>query len=972
MLFRWIRLFAVVLTLVVLPTNRVSAGDDLAAVRQRLTAPVGGVEAYESYRRRYSEVSPASSVVVIPAARFVESEDAEVEILGELEGRSEVLYWKSESGTVTWRVAIGETGLYQLYLSYYPRSARNREVDLGLLIDGKAPFAEAERCTFPKAWRDAGSITRDSRGNELRPRQVEYPVWITAPFSDIGGAYNEPFAFYLAAGDHLITLVASRADFAIETLQLRYAPAPEPYEVVHRRQVARYGTDDPIRGVRVKIQGEHAGVRSDPTLAAVFDRTDPSTEPSHPTQVRYNAMGGKNWRYAGQWISWDFEVPRTGFYKIGFKSMQDFKRGLFTTRRLTIDGETPFLEAEEVRFPFNRRWYLNVPGDKAPYYFHLEKGPHRLALEVVPGETAESLRVLSEAVFRLNYLYLMILMITGPTPDPYRDYYLERQIPTLLDGFRELDKVLAQERARLERITGQTGSEAEILNRLSIQLRGFVREPETIPARLENYKSNISALSAWMLGLREQPLTIDYIEILSPDEEFQNPRAGFMRRFAFGVRQLIGSYTHDYSAIGNVYEGDDVLTVWVGLGRDQVQLVKEMVDDLFVTEYGVGVNVNLVQQGLIQATLAGKGPDIALMVPHNLPINLAVRGALADLSRFDGFDEVTRRFQRSAMVPYEYRGGYYGLPVTQQFSMMFYRKDILDALGVEPPDTWDDFYRIIPIIQQSNMTIGIPNMVIDVSRTDQGVLGYPSNTAFQILLYQNGGRYFNDDRSKTAFDTPQALDAFRRWTGFFSSYSFPISYNFYSRFRTGEMPVALEPYQAYNQLVVGAPEIRNLWRMAPIPGTRREDGSINRANHGGGSGAVMFRKAKNKEAAWEFLRWFTSADVQVRFGRSLEALIGPAARYNTANMEALRGLPWSEREYRLLMEQWREVVEVPQIPASYYVHRNLYNAFRRVTFYYENSREVLALYNREINEEIARKRIEFGIESNVAASVSDE
>ena len=953
---------AAFLATVLIITPRLIAQSDIATVQRRLLLGLTNTSSYESYRRSFPGALPARGEISIPASSFTAADGAEIEILDEYSGVEDVLYWRNDSGSVSWTVAILADGFYQMYLSYFPRSTRNREIELALSIDGSVPFAEAERFSFYKVWQDAGDPARDAVGNDLRPRQVEQFQWITSPFRDTEGSYNEPFAFYLTSGDHTISLSASRADFAINTIELRYADLADPYELVHREQVDRYGGVDQTGNVRIKLQGERATLKSDATLSATFERSDPATEPSHPTQIRFNAIGGENWQYAGQWISWDFVAPQGGFYKIGIKCIQDFKRGLFTTRRLSIDGVVPFLEADRVRFPFDGRWYTKIVGDDAPQYIYLDEGPHTLSLEVVPGETAESLRVLNDAVFRLNYLYLMILMITGPTPDQYRDYYLQRQIPSLLDGFAELEKILTTERERLEQITGQSGSEAEILNRLSIQLSGFIREPNTIPGRLENYKSNISSLSAWMLGLREQPLTIDYIELLSPNEEFQKARAGFFRRVAFGVRQLIGSYFHDYSAIGDVYEGDDVLTVWVGLGRDQVQLVKEMVDDLFVPRFGIGVNVNLVRQGLVQATLAGKGPDIALMVPHNLPINLAVRGALADLSEFDDFGQVTDRFQESAIVPYEYDGGYYGLPVTQVFSMLFYRKDILDALGIVPPNTWDDFYRIIPIIQQNNMTIGIPNMVIDVSRTDQGVLGYPSNTAFQILLYQKGGQYYTDDRSRTAFDTPAALEAFRQWTGFFSSYSFPISYNFYSRFRTGEMPISIEPYQSYNQLVVGAPEIRNLWRMAPIPGTPVSDGTINRANHGGGNGAVIFEKTANKEMAWEFLKWFTSDEVQIRFGRSIEALIGPAARYNTANMEAFRGLPWSEREYAQLVEQWNEVIEIPQIPASYYVHRNLYNAFRRVTFYYENSREILALYNREIDEEITRKRIEFGFE----------
>ncbi|MBS1327891.1 MAG: hypothetical protein HP041_07860 [Oscillospiraceae bacterium] len=53
---------------------------------------------------------------------------------------------------------------------------------------------------------------------------------------------------------------------------------------------------------------------------------------------------------------------------------------------------------------------------------------------------------------------------------------------------------------------------------------------------------------------------------------------------------------------------------------------------------------------------------------------------------------------------------------------------------------------------------------------------------------------------------------------------------------------------------------------------------------------------------------------------------------------------------------------IPQVPASYYISRNLYNAFRRVTLSGGNPREMLFKYNSAINQEIERKRIEFGLD----------
>lgn len=55
------------------------------------------------------------------------------------------------------------------------------------------------------------------------------------------------------------------------------------------------------------------------------------------------------------------------------------------------------------------------------------------------------------------------------------------------------------------------------IDRLVVQLDGFLKDVDTIPQRLSNFSSNISSLSAWMLNLKNQPLEIDYLRIQSED-----------------------------------------------------------------------------------------------------------------------------------------------------------------------------------------------------------------------------------------------------------------------------------------------------------------------------------------------------------------------------------------------------------------------------------------------------------------------
>jgi ABC-type glycerol-3-phosphate transport system substrate-binding protein len=124
----------------------------------------------------------------------------------------------------------------------------------------------------------------------------------------------------------------------------------------------------------------------------------------------------------------------------------------------------------------------------------------------------------------------------------------------------------------------------------------------------------------------------------------------------------------------------------------------------------------------------------------------------------------------------------------------------------------------------------------------------------------------------------------------------------------------------------------------------------------------MLKQAKDKEASWEFMKWWVSKDTQVRFGREMEGLMGAAARYPTANIEALKELPWPAKDYQNLEEQWQWVKGVPEVAGGYFTGRHLDNAFREVINNGTNTMDSLYDYVQEINYEITQKRDEFNLD----------
>ena len=384
-----------------------------------------------------------------------------------------------------------------------------------------------------------------------------------------------------------------------------------------------------------------------------------------------------------------------------------------------------------------------------------------------------------------------------------------------------------------------------------------------------------------------------------------------------------------------------------------------MAENQFMQETGIPISVNLVVGGVVEATLAGKGPDVALFLGGEFPVNLAARDLLVDVSEFDDYQEVTTRFQENAMTPYQYNGGTYGLPISQTFPMMFYRTDVLTELNYDnPPETWDDLIDMLPALQRNYMSVGLILPPTNISPATE------AGHTFAMLLLQSGKNYYNDTQTASTFDSIEAVQAFEKWTDFYTKYSFVQTYDAFSRFRTGEYPIVIANYTFFNQLAVASPEIKGLWDFCQVPGTLREDGTVSHAANSTGSGAVIFKKVSNKENAWKFIKWFTETDTQVQYGTQIEGLLGTMGRFDTANVEALGQLSWSNDELARLRDQQEELVEIPIIPSSYAVTRNIMNAFREVVNNAENPRDTLVWYNRDINDEITRKRENLGLDTD--------
>ena len=887
---------------------------------------------YDEYAAQQSAVS--DGLFVLDAAAAVLTGDA-VLSAGEIS--------IDEVGSVSYGFTAEADCAYQLEITCRSIKGKRNDVEYAVLVDDQTPFTEAAMLKMRRVWRAAGPITQTNQGDDIVPEQVLVTDAERHLVQDSDGLYAEPFLFRFPAGEHTLTLDFARAGIVIE--QVRLVPAQQI--PTYQEYIARHA--DAASDGAAKYEAELTWRTSSPALAPIYDKSSAATTPSSPVNLRLNTIGSYNWEDTGMWVEWQITVPEDGLYDLAFRYRQSLSEGFFSSRKITVDGVLPYQELADIHFEYDNNWQML----RLPTSIWLTEGTHILRMEATTGVMAEYIKMLQDMILELNTLYRQIIMITGTSPDIFQDYNLKNAVPGMVDTLRAAADELYLLADEIESLSGGDNSEASYLRSVAYQLDDVADRPETMKERLDTFKSNLSALATWMLELKDQPLELDCFYLLGTEAETPAADAPFTAEMSYALDSFTASFTRDYSNLGNVYEGTEnaTLRVWILGGRDQAQVAKNLIDNKFVPATGVNVNLELVQGGLTEAILSGNAPDVIMTLGRSDPLNLGIRGALLDLKQFADYDEVAARFSADANTPYIYKGAAYGLPVTQNFCMMFYRTDIFEEMGLAVPQTWEDFFKTVRILQRSNLQVGVP--------VPSGTLlgNYDLFTAF---LYQNGGSIMNEDGTRAVLDSPEAIEAFTTWTNLFVDMGLPLSYDFYSRFRTGEMPLAIQSYTQYNLLMTSAPDLTNLWKMVALPGTMREDGSIDRSIMSGGTACGISSGCENPEAAWEFIKWWTSAEAQYEYGTQLETIMGAAVRYDTANLEALRMLPWSAEEYEQLHTQILAIREIPETPANYFVYRSLTNAFRKVAYNANiNPREAIVDYNLQINKEVQRKLKEF-------------
>lgn len=916
-----------------------------------------GTESDPYYRDKLAEwVEAGASAdhdgkLSVPASAFARtSERADVRV-DTIDGRAGALDWNAAGDDwIEYDVDVARSGLYRIELTYRPVTdgKHRRPIMLNVKVDGKTDYLEARSIQLDRRWHDPFPAALDPNGDQIRPMAEDISGWMTAELRDSGGAYTVPLLWYLPAGRHTLRFAANEP-VALETIALSapervpdYAAVKSGYGQFPAADAkASAGTGGSADAEPIVIEAEQADWKSDSSVSLRYDN-DIATTPNKRGRITYNTVDGKRWASGNQQLSWTFEVPESGYYKIGMRVKQSYSSNRSTFRTILVNGRVPFAELEAYRFPYASGWQgiRLEDGAQEPYLFYLEKGKNTISMRSTISPVQPMIIELEANVDRLMKLTDDLKALTGGSSDPNRTWNLDRELPGFVDDLGQVAASLDDIRSRLEEVNGRKDAITQGLVTTVNDIRSLLAYANDIPYKTDRFVTMQGRVADLLQQLKSQPLQLDRIYVVPEDRPFPSMVAPFFKRVEGALVNFLYSF-RSKERLSDI--DDDVLNVWVLRGRDYVNLLQQLSDEMFTPETGIRVKVNLLPDTnlLVLMLAAGMAPDVALGLPQELPFDYAIRNGLYDLTKFADFDELYRRFAPGSWTPFYYEKGYYAVPETQSFSMLYYRKDILDQLGLQVPDTWQDVYDMLPVLQQHHY-----NMM---------------PTQHMPFFFQNGADYYTKDGLHTALGTEKGYRAFKEWTDLYNVYAVDQQVaSFYQSFRSGTVPIGIADFSMYVQLMVAAPELNGYWGIAPIPGVRQPDGTVARWMGGGLQASVMFRQTKKPEAAWSFLKWWTSAEVQERYGMDLETLNGLSFRWNTSNIEAFVHLPWKEDDLRSILEQWRWFKEIPNVPGGYFLERELQNAWNRTVVDGVNYRSSLESSIAEIEREMQRKLVEFG------------
>lgn len=862
-----------------------------------------------------------------------------------------------ERGSIELELNVVADGIYYMCFDYLADSDTILPVEAQFMIDGDFPFYEMRQQVLESQWSTPQQKSYDSYGNEVVGIPDKVYEWQNKYIMDSTYRYSGPLGIELTKGRHTVTVTLKEGTLLLGNFKLTAKPQVEAYTGSERAEGDGF----------IEIQAENFTYRNASSIHATCEY-DPNLYPYQAGNRIMNTVDSTSFSEGGQQISYQFTVEKEGNYYLAFHYSQSDKSDFPVFMNIRIDGELPNTEFENCAFAYKKDYnlYTLLDSEGNKISVPLGAGQHTISMQISMEPLRNALETIEQIMGKVNDLSLEVTKVAGTNKDKYRDFSLESYIPgigdTLIQWADELAAVMEEARTY-----NQDKKKIAAFSSISIaenQLRSLAKKPDELIYRIDELATSTSSVNQHLANLIDSlngnDFSLDSIYLYQEDAAKQLPRhKNVFVKAGLGIVRFCTSFGKQAYSSSNT--NPEHLQVSVNRSRQHLEIMQQMITEEFTPQTGIEVDLSLMpdQTKLVLANASGDSPDVATGVNYSIPFELGIRGALKDLTQFDDFAEVAGRYTEGLLMPYVIDDSVYAIPETMNFQVLFYRKDILDKLGLEVPDTLEDVEAMLPDLQMRGLNFYYPT-----ART----VGMKTFLDTTPIIFQSGGRLYDTYVEDVAITSEEVVEGFTTLTNLFTIYNLPKDVpNFYQHFRNGDYPIGISDFGTYNLISNAAPEIDGSWGVALIPGVKDENGEIMRYSSAGAESTFLFNSTpEREEQAWEFVKWWSSAQVQAEFGQRLQITYGDEYYWNTANCEAFAQLPWDSDDKEVISEQLTWTMEAPRALASYMVERELSDAYNLVVLGAKsaNVREALDDAQKNIKRETLRKLEEFGYIEN--------
>lgn len=845
------------------------------------------------------------------------------------------------------KVSIPEEGLYNIKLKYKVLNDSLEDNELSVKINGEYQFFEARRIILPQFWMPVSKkFNKDRYGNDLLPEHIKYKIENTYVFRDPAFIEEKPLYFYFSKGENEIELKLENGSIEIYEMNIISnvnIPKYEDYLI----------NEGDSKNVFIKIEAEKYDYKNDTAINPVVSR-DLEVEPYSTNNLLLNVFGGDTWAKSGKTVYYKVQVPQDGYYLLGVKYLQKDKPNMPVYREIYINDEIPFKEFDHVKFEYNSNWNIK----SFDYKIYLNKGENIISFETDSTIYGNLINMLIREINSLNDLSLSMKKLIGQNNNQYIEWEVKDYFPDIDAYFKDIKRFILNSEEKLLELGVKKNSQPILLFEMALRnVDYFIENINKIPQKYslisEGENSIVKYFSLILNELKNQPLLMDQIYVYSPGMQLPEKNISLNTKIMEFMKRFINSFL-----IKKKEKIDkDYITVWVNRSRNYIELMQRLADNDFTPKTGIKVKFSLMpnEQKLILANAAKITPDVAIGISNWLPFEMGIRGAVLDLRQFEDFPEIISNFSPGALLLYIYQEKCFGLPETQDFYVLFYRKDILDSLKIPIPETWEDVKNIIPELQRYGLNFYIP------LSGSGGLKPFMFTTPF---IFQTGGELYSKDGFSTTIDSLESIQGIKLMTELYTLYGVPLQVpNFFEKFKNGTLPIGISNLTTYIQLLVAAPELANSWDIALSPGIER-NGEIYRWQAGSAQSVAIFNNTKSPEKAWEFIKWWLSEKTQANFSILIETLYGKEFFWNSANLKAFKQNSLPKEHKKVILEQWKWLREPVKTPASYILEREISNIWTKVVFEGKNLRASIDESVIKVNKEFSRKLEEFGYIKN--------